>query len=229
MKKRNHILAAILAAPLGLSGAAEAQVYSGEIPSIGAAGPLIPVQKVPESLAACTAVGLDGAQIRGRVFSSTMDIKDASGAPMGTLETEGDGWVFKDMNGGTLAKASVSERDDGKTLTVTGCAGEPVGQIIETKAGWRGERAIEVRDAGGRAIARSAVISYLQSSWSLEGSGGSISFEDDHWALDSWRMKGGIDGRLGAFAVMANSGANRRESQSRNRERIGDRPHRGDR
>lgn len=218
MKKRTPILAALLAAPITFGGGASAVAFD-DVPAIGTSGPLTPMKVAPEVVAACKPYALDGAQIRGRVFSAAMDLKDASGKPIGTLESADGGWELKDADGKTIAKASDSAGENGRVLTVTGCAGEPVGQVIEARAGWRGERTIEIRDAGGKTIARSKEIGYLQGKWSLEGSGGSLSFEDDHWALDSWRVRGGIDGRLGAFAVVANSGANRRESQSRNRER----------
>lgn len=174
---------------------------------------------------ACPVPSFDGAQIRGRIFSSTMDIKWPSGNTMGTIESEGSGWTMKNADGSLVARASESGDDEKRTITVTGCNGEPAGAITVTRAGWRGERIIEAKDASGGVIGTSPVVSYLQEDWSMGG----ISYEEDHALLDSWRIRGKSDGRIAAFAAMANSAANRRESQSRNRERIGDRPSRGDR
>ena len=63
----------------------------------------------------------------------------------------------------------------------------------------------------------------------VTGDAGTTSVESDHWFLDSWTVRGRGDGRLSAFLITANSAANRRESSTRHRERMGDRPGRGDR
>lgn len=243
MATKRQILAAMLATPLSLVSAPDADArprdWDGPMrerfrdfepppieegvdvtPQTGEVPPAGPVTAIP-----CTSPSIDGGQIRGRAFSSTMDIKSAAGNPMGTIESEGSGWVMKNMDGSVAARAAESGNDEKRTISVTGCSGEPVGTITVTRAGWRGERVIEAKDASGSSIGSTGSVDYLQGSWSLGG----ISYEEDHWFLDSWRIRGKGDARIAMFAAMANSAANRRESQTRNRERIGDRPGRGDR
>ena len=232
MATKRQILAAMLATPLSLVSAPEAgarprdwdgpmreRIRDYEPPPIeggievtapGVPGKVDPVVTMP-----CTSPGIDGGQIRGRAFSSTMDIKSASGSPMGTIESEGSGWVIKNTDGSVAARAAESGDDEKRTISVTGCNGEPVGTITVTRAGWRGERVIEAKDASGASIGSSGNVDYLQDDWSLGG----IRYEDDHWLLDSWRIRGKGDARIAMFAAMANSSANRRESQSRNSER----------
>lgn len=245
MATKRQILAAMLATPLSLVSAPGAEArprdWDGpmherfrdyEPPPIGDAVEVTPPADAgraepgrPAPGIPCTSPSMDGAQIRGRMFSSTMDIKGPSGNPLGTIASEGSGWVMKNTDGSTAARAAESGNDETRAIAVTGCSGEPVGTITVTRAGWRGERVIEAKDASGAVIGTTGSVDYLQSSWRM----GAISYEDDHWLLDSWRITGKGDGRIAAFAAMANSAANRRESQSRNRERIGDRPGRGDR
>lgn len=241
MATKRQILAAMLATPLSLVSAPGADArprdWDGpmrerfrdfepppieggvEVTPPPAPGEVDPVVTMP-----CTSPSIDGGQIRGRAFSSTMDIKSADGAPLGTIEPEGSGWVMKNTEGSVAARAAESGDDEKRTITVTGCNGEPVGTITVTRAGSRGERVIEARDASGATTGSTGEVSYLQGSWRLGG----ISYEEDHWFLDSWRIRGKGDARIAMFAAMANSAANRRESQTRNRERIGDRPGRGD-
>lgn len=243
MATKRQILAAMLATPLSLVSAPDAEArprdWDGpmrerfrdfEPPAIEGAVEVKPPatdegRAEPVGSIACTSPSLDGAQIRGRAFSSTMDIKGPEGTPMGTIESEGSGWVMKNPDGSIAAHASESGDDETRTIAVTGCGGEPVGTITVKRAGWRGERTIEAKDASGAVIGSSGSVDYLQDDWRM----GPISYEDDHWLLDSWRIRGKADGRIAAFAAMANSAANRRESQSRHRDRIGDRPSRGDR
>lgn len=232
MATKRQILAAMLATPLSLVSAPGADArprdWDGpmrerfrdfEPPPIENAAevkvPEAPGKLDPLPPVACPVPSFDGAQIRGRMFSSTMDIKWPSGSTMGTIESEGSGWTMKNADGSLVARASESGDDEKRTIAITGCNGEPAGTITVTRAGWRGERVIEAKDASGAAIGTSAVVSYLQDDWSMGG----ISYEDDHAILDSWRIRGKGDGRIAAFAVMANSAANRRESQSRNSER----------
>lgn len=220
MATKRQILAAMLATPLSLATPSDAGMPDFESPP-----GLYKDAAVPGVGAACAVLSLDGAQIRGRMFDSTMDLKDPGGRPIGTIESQDRGWVMKAADGSVVARAAESGDDERRTISVTDCAGAPAGSITVTRAGWRGERVIEARDASGALVGTSGSVSYLQDSWSL----GPIRYEDDHWLLDSWRVRGAGDARLAAFAAMANSAANRRESQSRNRERIGDRPGRGDR
>lgn len=244
MATKRQILAAMLATPLSLVSAPNADArprdWDGpmrerfrdyEPPSIGEGVEVTPPQTGQSGQAGpvtnipCTSPSLDGAQIRGRMFDSTMDIKGPNGSPMGTIDSEGSGWVMKNSDGSIAARATESGNDETRTISVTGCGGEPVGTITVTRAGWRGERTIEAKDASGASIGSSGSVDYLQSNWRM----GSISYEDDHWLLDSWRIRGKGDGRIAAFAAMANSAANRRESQSRNSERERGGGRRGDR
>ena len=115
---------------------------------------------------------------------------------------------------------SIAARASGRATTRSGPFRHRLqrraGQTITvTRAGWRGERVIEAKDASGASIGSSGNVDYLQDDWSLGG----IRYEDDHWLLDSWRIRGKGDARIAMFAAMANSAANRRESQSRNSER----------
>ncbi|TPW17757.1 MAG: hypothetical protein FD126_3582, partial [Elusimicrobia bacterium] len=158
-----------------------------EVTAPGAPGKVDPVETMP-----CTSPSIDGGQIRGRAFSSTMDIKGPNGSPMGTIESEGSGWVMKNTDGSVAARATESGNDETRTISVTGCSGEPVGSITVTRAGWRGERVIEAKDASGASIGTTGNVDYLQSSWRLGG----ISYEDDHWLLDSWRIRGKGDARI---------------------------------
>ena len=232
MATKRQILAAMLATPLSLVSAPNAEAvmpdWDGprghfrdfEPPPIEGAVEVTPPKAEAPSAppiqgTACTSPSMDGAQIRGRMFDSTMDIKGPSGNPMGTIDSEGSGWVMKNGDGSIAARASESGDDEKRTITVTGCAGEPVGAITVTRSGWRGERIIEATDASGASIGTTGSVSYLQSNWRM----GQISYEDDHWLLDSWRIRGQGDGRIAAFAAMANSAANRRESRNRNAER----------
>lgn len=222
MATKRQILAAMLATPLSLASPHDADAA---LPDFESPPGLYRNFDAPPIGAACPVPSLDGAQIRGRMFSSTMDVKDSRGAPLGSIDGEGSGWVLRHVDGTVIARASDSGDDESRTISITGCSGEPVGIITVTRAGWRGERVIEAKDASGAPLGTSGRVDYLQSAWRL----GAIGFEDDHWLLDSWRIRGPGDGRIAAFAALANSAANRRESQSRNRERIGDRPERGDR
>lgn len=222
MATKRQILAALLATPLTVGSAHEADAAP---PDFESPPGLYRDFSAPPVGAACPIPSLDGAQVRGRMFDSTVDIKNADGRPLGTLDPEGSGWVMKAADGSVIARAAETGDDATRTIIITGCTGEPVGTITVRRAGWRGERVIEAKDASGAPLGTSGSVDYLQSSWRL----GAIGYEDDHWLLDSWRIRGPGDGRIAAFAAMANSAANRRESQSRNRERIGDRPERGDR
>lgn len=222
MATKRQILAALLATPLTVGSPSDADAA---LPDFESPPGLYRNFEAPPIGAACPIPSLDGAQVRGRMFSSLMDIKDSRGAPLGSIDSEGSGWVMRHVDGTVVAKASESGDDETRTITITGCSGEPVGTVTVTRAGWHGERVIEAKDASGAALGSSGSVAYLQASWRL----GAIGYEDDHWLLDSWRIRGQGDGRIAAFAAMANSAANRRESQSRNRERIGDRPERGDR
>ncbi len=231
MATKRQILAAMLATPLSLISAPGADArprdWDGpmrerfrdyEPPTIENAIEVTPPrteEASPIEAIACTSPSIDGGQIRGRAFSSTMDIKSASGSPMGTIESEGSGWVMKNTDGSIAARATESGNDESRAISVSGCNGEPVGTITVTRAGWRGERTIEAKDASGASIGTTGRVDYLQDSWRL----GAISYEDDHWLLDSWRIRGKSDARIAMFAAMANSAANRRESQSRNSER----------
>ncbi|TBR20851.1 hypothetical protein EPO15_11910 [bacterium] len=228
MATKRQILAAMLATPLTLAGMeADAAMpdfesppglYKDiEVPSVGPGVVIAPsgAPAVEARKAACPIPSLDGAQIRGRMFSSVTDIKNGDGSPFGTIDSEGSGWVVKYKDGSTIAKATETGDDETRTIAVTGCEGEPVGTITVKRAGWRGERVIEAKDASGAVIGTSGSVDYLQGSWRM----GAVSYEDDHWLLDSWRIRGPGDGRIAAIAAMANSEANRRESQTRNRER----------
>ena len=223
MATKRQILAAMLATPLSLAARTDADAalpdfenppgfYKDfEAPPLGAGIPVL----APIAEAACPIPSLDGAQIRGRMFSSVMDIKNGDGSPLGTIDSEGSGWVMKATDGTIIARAAETGDDETRTIAVTGCSGEPAGAITVTRAGWRGERIIEAKDASGAVIGTTGSVDYLQSSWRM----GVISYEDDHWLLDSWRIRGQGDGRLAAIAAMANSEANRRESRTRNAER----------
>lgn len=222
MATKRQILAALLATPLTVGSAREADAA---LPDFESPPGLYRDLAAPPLGAACAILSLDGAQVRGRMFDSTVDIKDAAGRPIGTIDSEGSGWVMKAADGSVVAHAAEKGDDETRTISITDCSGEAVGTVTVKRAGWRGERVIEARNASGAAIGTSGSVGYLQSSWRL----GDVSYEDDHWLLDSWRIRGAGDGRIAAFAALANSAANRRESQSRNRERTGDRPGRGDR
>lgn len=240
MTTRKHILAAMLAGPLSLSHARDANAglpdFEGppglfrdaEVPAIAASGP---VGALPLELPrlGCPIPLLDGGQLRGRVFSSVVDVKWADGSPLGTIAPQGRAWEFRGAAGELIAAAAESAREGVRTLTVTGCSGEPVGTVTETEADYDGGRSFELRDAAGAELGRTGPVGYLQSRWTVSGAGGVTTIEDDHWFLDSWTVRGKADTRLVAFAVVANSAANRRESQRRHHERAGDRPERGDR
>ena len=231
MATKRQILAAMLATPLSLAAGTDADaalpdfesppgLYKDyEAPPLGAGIPVLaPVAAMdPEEArpAACPIPNLDGAQIRGRMFSSVMDIKNGDGSPFGIIDSEGSGWIMKAMDGKVIARAAETGDDETRTISVTGCSGEPAGAITVTRAGWRGERSIEAKDASGAVIGTTGSVDYLQPHWRM----GAISYEDDHWLLDSWRIRGQGDGRLAAIAAMANSEANRRESRTRNAER----------
>ena len=241
MTKKSHVLAALLAAPLSIGPTHDAEAAmpdletppalfrDAEVPAIGVSGPLGTAAGAQTHRAACPNPSLDGAEVRARVFSTTIDVKWPDGSPMGRLEPEGDGWEFKNTDGALIAKAAVSAGERERTISVTGCSGEPVGEIIERAEGYDGDRSYELKDAAGRVIGRTGVIGYLQSRWNVTGDAGASSIESDHWFLDSWTVKGKGDGRLSAFLIAANSAANRRESQTRHRDRMGDHPGRGDR
>lgn len=240
MAKKTHVLAALLAAPLSLGPSHDAEAALPdmeappalfrdiEVPAIGASGPLglAAIEALP---AACPVPSLDGAEVRGRMFSSSFDVKWPDGSLLGRIDAEGDGWVFRGAGGELIAKAAETVRDGTRAIAVTGCAGEALGEVVEADAPYGGERSFEVKDASGRVTGRTGTVGYLQSRWGLAGEGGTMSIEDDHWFLDSWRLRGAADGRLAVFAVLANSAANRRESSERHRERMGDHPGRGDR
>ncbi len=240
MTKRSHVLAALLAAPLSLGHAhdseaalpdldkAPALFRDAEVPAIGASGPLRAAVAAP-ARAACPIPSLDGAELRARVFSMTVDVKWPDGSPLGRLEPEGDGWAFRDNHGALIARSRETAGENGRTFSITGCSGEAVGEVVETDAGYGGERSFELKDAAGRVTGRTGRIDYLQPSWKITGDGGAASVESDHWFLDSWTVRGRGDGRLTAFLITANSAANRRESSERRRERMGDHPGRGDR
>lgn len=235
MNTRKQILAAMLAGPLTMSTARGAKAAlpdftpppglfrDAEVPAIEASGPMgAAPQELPS--VSCPVPLLDGGQLRGRLLSSTVDVKWANGSPMGTIEPQGTGWVFRGTGGELIATAAESSRERGRTLTVSGCSGESVGTVIESETGYDGARSFALGDASGAEVGRTGSVDYLQSRWTVSGPAGATSIEDDHWFLDSWTVRGRADARLVAFAVVANSAANRRESQRRHRERAGDRP-----
>ena len=240
MTKKSHILAALIAAPLSLGHAHDAEAAlpdmdkapalfrDAEVPAIGASGPLRAAVTEP-ARAACPIPSLDGAELRARVFSMTVDVKWPDGSPMGRLEPEGDGWAFRNTDGTLIARSRETAGENGRTISITGCDGQPVGEITEADAGYGGERAFELKDAAGRVVGRTGRIDYLQSSFKIVGDNRAISIESDHWFLDSWTVRGRGDGRLTAFLITANSAANRRESSARHRDRMGDHPGRSDR
>ncbi|MEK7858793.1 MAG: hypothetical protein AAB320_06580 [Elusimicrobiota bacterium] len=173
---------------------------------------------------ACPVPSLDGAEIKGRWFSSTMDVRWKTGEDMGTIETSGrNGRVFRDTRGNIVADASVAVNGDWRTITVKGCNGEVVGTIVENDAPYGGNRAFTLKDASG-AVLGSAQVEYMQDVFSITGPGGAVATVNGKRIFAS-----GADGRLVAMLSVYNDSADMRESAERRRERQHDRPGRGDR
>lgn len=227
---RSKILAAVLIAPLQL---AWSQERAPELPDLAAfrdSLKAVPVAEAPAAAArrvaiapgkaACAKVDLDGGQISGRAFSTTMDVADASGKNVATLETEGRGRVFKSADGSVIAKASEQEVKGGRIITVTGCSGETIATIVESDVNWRGDRSFVIKDAAGAVIGQTGVIDYLRSGYKITGPSGVIAeIKSTHWFFDRVSVTGPADSRIVVMLKAYNNEANARESLRRNQER----------
>lgn len=227
---RSKILAAVLIAPLQL---AWSQERAPELPDLAVfrdSLKAIPVAEAPAAAArrvaavtgkaACAMVNLDGGQISGKTFSTTMDVADASGKLVATLETEGRGRVFKSADGAVIAKASEREVKGGRIITVTGCSGETIATIVESDVNWHGDRSFVIKDAVGVEIGRTGVIGYLQSSYTLTHPHGVLAeIKSTHWFFDRVSIRGDADSRIVVMLKAYNNEANARESLRRHQER----------
>ncbi|MEK7747294.1 MAG: hypothetical protein AAB576_11570, partial [Elusimicrobiota bacterium] len=132
-------------------------------------------------------------------------------------------------------KSQEKNMAEGTAVTVTGCSGERIGEIIRSDAGWDGERSFEVKDASGKTVAKTGEIGYLQGGFTLDSVSGTpaAAYKSEHWLLDRWSITpapgSSVDARLAAMVLVYNHSADRRESARRRHDRIGDRPDRPDR
>lgn len=240
MNVRSMLFALIITAPISAVSAQEKApalpdlseiqaALRASVPPATAAGKAVGPAQAADTPRACPVPSLDGGEVQGRMFSTTYDVRGRSG-DLGTIETSGKGRVFKDTSGGTIAQSDEKAEGEWRTITVRDCGGERVGVIVENDAPWGGNRAFTLKDASGAVIGATETVGYLQSEFTIKGAGGSIAtIKDNHWFLDRWAIKSNVDGRLVALALIANSAANSRESSERRRERMHDRPGRGDR
>lgn len=238
MRATKILMSLIALIPLGAS----AQERARELPSMSelrdslrdARGPAaVPGAAVARPAAAapgkigCPVPMVDGMKVKGRWFSDTRDVKWADGSDFGTLESEGSSRVFKYKDGSVVAKGSAQDVKGGRVITVTGCDGGTIGTITETETDWNGSRAFAVKDASGAEVAKTGSIEYGQDSYILTGAKGPVAkVSDDDAELN---VMGAIDGRLVIMVSAFNDAADWRENARRRRERIGDRPGRGDR
>lgn len=234
MSIKKTLFAMIIAAPFSVAAQEKApslpdsEQFKAAISEAAApasvAGKAVGVAQASVPPLACPVPSLDGAEIKGRWFSSTMDVRWKTGGDMGTIETSGrEGRLFRDTQGNIVADATVAVNGEWRTITVKGCNGEVIGTIVENDAPYGGNRAFTLKDAAG-AILGSAQVEYMQSVFSITGAAGTLATINDKRIFAS-----GADGRVVAMLSVYNDAADSRESAERRRERQGDRPGRGDR
>ena len=207
-----------------------------EAPAIRPAAAHAPEQ-APEAASACAAMPLSGPiRLEGRAFTWAVTYDVIAGEKaQGVIKGESDGYSYTDARGTVVGKSQEKDMAEGTAVTVTGCSGERIGEIVRGDSGWDGERSFEVKDASGKTVAKTGEIGYLQGGFTLDSVSGApvAAYKSEHWFLDRWSITpapgSSVDARLAAMVLVYNHSADRRESTRRRHDRIGDRPDRPER
>jgi hypothetical protein len=157
--------------------------------------------RVPENL--------DGATIENRWFSTTRDVMDAKGQPIGTLEVGGGGRIYK-VGSVTVASGQIVSSNSWKIID---CMGALIGVIEESPA--RENRVLVIKDASGSVIAVSDAIGFSQNEYVINGAKGPLAkISDDDSQIN---ITGQTDPRLILMATAYNDWADWRDSAARDR------------
>lgn len=126
----------------------------------------------PERGWGCHEPYLDGAKIEGRWFSTTKDVKSASGEQLGVITTTAGSIAFKlKEDGGAMLLAVSKDVPGGRVITVTDCFGKKLGEIVETHRGGYGERSYEIKPEDGLG-GGTGVIEFGQDEYIVSGPSG---------------------------------------------------------